>query len=132
METLSCPTCRTPLESAGRTESCPTCDGAWIHEEVLVGMLQESTSALVELPWTARTPDRERGCAACGKPMQSVALASVALDRCAEHGVWFDKAELAALFHEAKQFKTDAATHADPATVPHHGWFHAIARLFGR
>ena len=123
-QTLTCPGCGKTLDQAGRTDRCPSCDGAWIHEDVLVGMLQERTSALVVLPWHPRDKDQERACAVCKTPMQTVNLGSVALDRCAEHGVWFDAHELAALLHEAKAFKT----HDDK---PHGGLLRALAKLFG-
>jgi Zn-finger nucleic acid-binding protein len=131
MATLSCPTCAGPLTSAGRTDRCSGCDGAWIHEDVLVGMLQEMASALVELPWQPRVAEVQRPCAVCQVAMAPVCLGHVALDRCARHGVWFDAAELAALLGEAKQFKVEAVD--EPAdTAHHHGLLGALSKLFVR
>jgi Zn-finger nucleic acid-binding protein len=126
----SCPTCRVALIEAGRTLRCATCDGAWIAEEVLVGMLQERASMLVELAWQARPDDAARPCAECGAPMQTANLGSVALDRCASHGAWFDAGELAALLAQAGQFKADATAGSEPASG-HRGLLGALARLFG-
>jgi len=127
MHELQCPACGEPLDTAGRTDRCKNCDGAWIGEDALVGMLQERTSTLVFLPWQPREQDNERSCAACGKPMQWVNLGTVKLDRCPAHGVWFDADELAALLAQAKEFKADPK-HPDPA---HSGLLHQLAKLFG-
>lgn len=127
MHELHCPSCGEPLDTAGRTDRCKKCDGAWIGEDALVGMLQERTSTLVFLPWQPREKDNERTCAACGKPMQWVNLGSVKLDRCPDHGVWFDADELAALLAQAKAFKSDAKS----TEAEHSGLLHQLAKLFG-
>ncbi|MBA3818028.1 MAG: zf-TFIIB domain-containing protein [Deltaproteobacteria bacterium] len=132
MAAPSCPTCTTPLEQAGFTERCATCEGAWIHEDVLVGMMQERASAIVELTWEPRPGERARPCAVCKTPMQAVSLGTVALDRCPPHGVWFDAEELASLIKQAKHFK--AEPHDDPDDHPdpqRRGLFRSIAKLFG-
>jgi len=137
MASSTCPSCLThpALAQAGRTDRCATCDGAWIHEDVLVGMLQERTSALVFLPWHERPQDRARPCAVCAAQLQPVSLGSVALDRCAEHGIWFDADELAALIAQAKHFKAekvaDDGAEAAPATKGRDGLLGALAKLFG-
>jgi Zn-finger nucleic acid-binding protein len=125
METLTCPRCRTALELAGRTFRCATCEGVWVTEEALVAILEQRASTLVDLPWRARE-DAPRPCAACGTAMQTVDLGDVALDRCADHGVWCDCDELTALLREAKQFTRD------PKTDPAEGVFHWLGRLLGR
>lgn len=102
---MNCPTCKRPLEQAGRTWKCETCDGAWVRSEVLVPMLEQSASTLVELPWQANQEDHVRACPECAHEMQTVKLGTVALDRCVEHGVWFDKKELAAVLKQAKNFR---------------------------
>ncbi len=122
-----CPVCKVELSQAGFTERCPTCTGAWIHEDALVGLMQERTSAMVFLPWQPRDRDSERACAVCTKPMQAVSLGTVALDRCAEHGIWFDPEELASLMKQAKSFKADVKHGPDD----HHGILGSLAKLFG-
>lgn len=124
----TCPVCSAPLSQAGFTERCPKCTGAWIHEDALVGMMQERTSAMVFLPWQPRANDQVRACAVCSKPMQAVSLGTVALDRCADHGVWFDPEELASLMKQAKQFKAEPKPGEDDE---HRGILGAIAKLFG-
>jgi Zn-finger nucleic acid-binding protein len=132
----SCPSCRAALHQAGFTERCEKCDGAWIHEDVLVGLVQEKASSIVELPWHPRAPaatpeagaapEAPRPCAVCKQPMQPVSLGGVALDRCTGHGVWFDTHELAAVLRHAREFKADPSRHD-----PHHRLHGLFARLFG-
>ena len=112
MADLSCPSCKAALAPAGFTHRCPTCKGAWIAEEVVVGMLEERAATLIELPWAARAPGPARPCADCAEPMQMVDLGSVELDRGPSHGIWFDDSELAALLGEAKQFRKAETKHA--------------------
>jgi|SRR6185436_18971982 len=133
-ESLSCPTCQIPLTTAGRTERCARCDGAWIHEDVLVGMMQETASAMVFLPWMPRDAagapggEQVRACAVCARPMQPVSLGAVALDRCVAHGVWFDATELAAVLKHAKEFKANPSKQRDDHRE---GLLAVLARLFG-
>jgi len=103
----SCPVCQRPLELAGRTYRCPSCRGAWIAEDTLVALVEQRAPTLVELPWQAREGS-PRPCARCGAPMQTVNLGTVALDRCAAHGVWCDADELTALLEQAKQLRAPA------------------------
>lgn len=130
MDDLICPGCGKTLSQAGFTDRCPACDGAWIHEDALVGMLQERTSTLVFLPWLPREKDQIRKCAVCSKAMQTVNLGSVALDRCPEHGVWFDAHELATLLSHAKEFKSEGKVHGE-IEPEHSGLLGSLAKLFG-
>jgi Zn-finger nucleic acid-binding protein len=123
---MKCPVDQTTLEEAGRTMKCTTCDGAWVREDVLVAILEQRASTLVELPWVARE-DSPRPCAECAAPMQTVNLGSVALDRCAQHGVWFDANEMTTLLRQAKRFKT----HPGVAVEDHHeGLLQRLSKLF--
>lgn len=130
-EPLTCPSCQIALTEAGRTVRCARCDGAWIHEDVLVGMLQETASAMVFLPWMpreARDGEPARPCAVCSQAMQPVSLGTVALDRCTDHGVWFDATELAAVLKHAKEFKANPSKQRDDHRE---GLLAVLARLFG-
>lgn len=118
---MNCPICKLELVPAGRTYRCARCDGAFVVEEVLVAMLEQSASTLVSLPWRASTEDHVRGCPTCDGAMQTVALGTVALDRCELHGVWFDAKELAALLGQAKKFRD---------TRPADSLLHGLAKLF--
>lgn len=126
MADLTCPVCHKPLELAGRTFRCGSCEGAWVAEDALVAILEQRTSTLVKLPWESRQ-DAARPCAACQAAMQTVNLGSVALDRCADHGVWFDADELTALLKQAKRFKTNPGVEHDEHRE---GLLRRLARLF--
>ena len=123
---MKCPVDATPLEQAGRTMTCATCEGAWVSEDALVATLEQRASTLVELPWVERD-DKPRPCAECATPMQTVNLGSVALDRCAQHGVWFDANEMTTLLRQAKRF----ATHTDEDVEPREGLLKRLAKIFG-
>jgi Zn-finger nucleic acid-binding protein len=136
---LMCPGCGGALTSAGYTERCKACDGAWIGEDALVGILQERASTRVFLPWQPREAaagEGGRACAVCKKALAPVALGTILLDRCSEHGVWFDAKELAALLAEAKQFATDPEDLNNDGVVDakdeRGSFLDALARLFKR
>ena len=122
MSDPTCPVCKSALETAGHTERCGRCGGAWIHDDALVAMLEASTAAVVSLPWKPRVAKADRPCAVCAEMMLPVSLGTVALDRCEAHGVWFDRDELAELLAQSKKFRD--------APAEHHGWFERIAKLF--
>src|ERR1700755_1606075 len=108
MAELSCPKDAVPLVEAGQTHRCETCDGAWIAEDALLALLEQRTSKLWNgLVWEPRSSDTARPCAACKQPMEMVNLGRVELDRCPQHGVWFDADELTALLKQSRRLKTD-------------------------
>lgn len=120
---MKCPIDQTELVEAGRTFKCEKCNGAWVLENVLVPLLEQSASTLVSLPWKTRAVDQIRACAMCGGEMQTVSLGTVALDRCELHGVWFDAHELADILGQAKQFR-------DTTQTPHEGLLKRLAHVF--
>jgi len=120
---MNCPTCKQPLHQAGRTWKCDRCKGAWVRAEVLVPMLQQSASTLVELPWQPGGEALARQCPECGGRMHSVKLGTVSLDRCEQHGVWFDEKELAALLGQSKAFRAEDKH-------DHKGIIQTLANLF--
>lgn len=121
---MNCPVCKVALEQAGRTFACGKCNGAWVKAEVLVPMLEERASTLVNLDWQPSAEDLHRACPECGDAMHTVKLGTVTLDRHEPHGVWFDNKELAELLKEAKHFKADLP--------PHEGLLHKLRRIFAR
>jgi Zn-finger nucleic acid-binding protein len=121
---MNCPTCKQALVQAGRTWKCDRCDGAWVRAEVLVPMLEQSASTLVELPWQPNAEDHVRACPECAASMQTVKLGTVALDRCEGDGVWFDAQELAALLGQAKKFRAEDKHE-------HKSVIQTLARIFG-
>ena len=67
----------------------------------------------------------------CRQAMQTMNLGSVALDRCGEHGVWFDADELAALLGQAKDFKSEGKHDLDDPHAEQSGLLRSLAKLFG-
>lgn len=124
----NCPVDAVPLEEAGQTLRCEKCEGAWVAEEALVAILEQRANTLIELPWAPRE-DKPRPCAVCSTPMQTVDLGSVQLDRCAQHGVWFDANELTTLLRQVKRFKTMPP--GDPEEEHRDGILARLGRLFG-
>ena len=120
---MKCPIDQQPLVQAGRTHKCHACDGAWVRADVLVPLLEERASTLVELPWQASSEAHDRACPECAVAMQNVKLGTVALDRCEPHGVWFDAKELAALLGQAKKFRAEDKHE-------HKGIMQTLARIF--
>ena len=118
---MKCPVCQQALVQAGRTWMCGGCDGAWVESEVLVPLLEQAASTLVELAWQPSGEHHARACPECATAMQTVKLGTVALDRCESHGVWFDATELAALLGQARKFRAEAR---------HQDLFERLVRVF--
>ena len=121
---MNCPICQKALVQAGRTWKCAGCDGAFVEAEVLVPMLEQSASTLVEIEWQPSGEEHVRACPECATAMQTVKLGTVALDRCEPHGVWFDAQELAALLKQAKKFRAEDKHE-------HRGVIETLAKILG-
>jgi len=107
---LDCPSCKTPLIVVEREEIeldwCLDCRGLWFDEGELE-LLGEKTGRTLETEDLGQRPgDRvERGsrrCPRCRRRMELVWLAvrgneGVQVDRCPDHGIWFDRGELGRL-----------------------------------
>lgn len=109
---LRCPRCPSSPLSDGPFHECRQCEGVWITEasiEQHVGTLPPPGSVTCEISKT-RAGLR---CAECGESMQPLELMHEPVDRCKEHGIWFDKHELRAVVERVK-----AA--APAASVVHH------------
>lgn len=98
---LRCPVCPTEKLSAGALHHCTLCEGIWIDESTLservAGMRSDRPRHIEWEPMTSS----ERPCAACSEPMDALALYGVPVDRCVNHGVWFDRDELATVLERA-------------------------------
>jgi Zn-finger nucleic acid-binding protein/ribosomal protein S27AE len=99
--TLRCPACEdAKLAFAGDRWVCGTCSGAFVQNPALTALVQE----MVNQPWELPAPTGAAGprpCPVCTQPMLVETLEAVAIDRCEEHGLWFDQAELGALLEHA-------------------------------
>ena len=99
-----CPACGVRLEQARSVWRCSACKGCWVEERILADMVlrMRDGTGPTSLAFLSRTTaDGVRACPSCGKGMAHVALEGVELDRCADHGIWFDGRELQTTLHEA-------------------------------
>jgi Zn-finger nucleic acid-binding protein len=96
-EFAGCPSCSTGLEPRGTRLMCGECGGVLVTAADLEAMMNEMS------PDDERPLDRRllpgsgtpRECPRCPAKMNPVSMYGIALDHCAEHGVWFDGEELA-------------------------------------
>jgi Zn-finger nucleic acid-binding protein len=102
-----CPRCTTELVDAGSMRGCATCNGHWVRAEILLDMAtrMQITARPIQLSWMADKHDA-LSCPTCGKAMEGWKLYEVAIDRCRNHGVWFDGGELMAVLLASCQFDT--------------------------
>jgi Zn-finger nucleic acid-binding protein len=83
--TTPCPHCSVPLVASGQVLGCTQCRGAWVPAAEL-----DTTSFATGTHATVRCP-------ICERPTAPVVVAKIEIDRCADHGAWFDAGELARL-----------------------------------
>jgi Zn-finger nucleic acid-binding protein len=102
---LLCPACAPPSELVfmGDRYGCGECGGVFVENAALEAMIFDMSGTLFELPPLTGIPS-ERYCPMCRAVLVTEELQLVAIDRCAQHGVWFDPSELAlALEHASGQ-----------------------------
>jgi Zn-finger nucleic acid-binding protein len=86
---MQCPRCHTQLGEVRDAHGCAACRGIWLSNAALQGRLSGAAIAPHE-----HAPAL---CPVCTTWMQPIAIDNIELDRCFEHGVWFDGDELATL-----------------------------------
>jgi Zn-finger nucleic acid-binding protein len=97
---LACPVCESDLALNIDRWTCAHCAGTFVENFSLEAMVSEMKSA----PWQLPATSGERGalpCPVCTDPMHVETLERVSIDRCGEHGVWFDPLALGAALHHA-------------------------------
>ncbi|MBL9013322.1 MAG: zf-TFIIB domain-containing protein [Myxococcales bacterium] len=82
---MRCPACDD--EQLSKHGACRACGGIWLSEELV-------HERLARAPMFTGGGYSERHCPACDETMDEPLLFDVPIDRCAAHGMWFDKAEL--------------------------------------
>jgi len=119
-----CPRCGTALIDARAARGCTSCGGLWIEEPVLTEMVLEmlpvppAMLSRLQLAVLARGGEAI-GCPTCGEAMHPTTIHEVVLDRCAKHGVWFDRDELAvALQRVGDPARTPPLVEREPAPAP--------------
>ena len=73
-------------------------------------------------------PEHVRSCPSCGGAMAHDDLEGVPVDRCVDHGIWFDEAELQAALHTAginRPPDDNGASYLGPSGVRGGSWFWA-------
>lgn len=98
---VQCPRCINSTLTTGDLQHCPSCKGTWVATDVLaahVGKMQTSVSP--KLRW--KVDDRPGlPCAVCRTMMEAALLFETPVERCHQHGVWFDKNELSNVLHRS-------------------------------
>jgi Zn-finger nucleic acid-binding protein len=103
----TCPRCKGALDAAGARLICKQCQGALVTEPEVSQLIADIVGNVVStMGWSGKVAEpqplvleaREGGaglvCPRCASAMQAHKLFGIAVDRCGEHGIWFDKTEL--------------------------------------
>jgi Zn-finger nucleic acid-binding protein len=105
----TCPRCQTALDPRGDRAVCGACQGLLIGEARLSQMIADLLGDQVsDRGWSGKVavpeplPLEERAarsdqvltCPRCAAAMETKRLHEIAIDRCAAHGLWFDRDEL--------------------------------------
>ena len=124
-----CPSCAdralSPQPDHPTRLRCDGCKGMLVPTAELEDMIGQ----LVQEPWSLADHARAEGepgrtCPRCVAKMQPLRVFSIALDRCTEHGVWFDSQELAMVL--------EAASGVDPRLIeegPQYAEMGTLAKL---
>jgi uncharacterized protein len=120
---MDCPVCREPLIVAEREgielDVCPWCHGLWFDAGELALLSEKLGRSLGVTEGSlerAQPSEKLRDCPRCDRAMDKVMLGAsprVVLDRCAGHGLWFDRGELGTLVRQL----TPAAPGSHPEAV---------------
>jgi Zn-finger nucleic acid-binding protein len=123
---MRCPDCASPhLDAEGE---CERCHGVWLTEAAIVDRIHRELDlgppALAELP-----------CPVCATPMPTALLFGIEIDRCREHGVWFDKGEIDDVVRRAEngEWRLYGIDGAAPYGWPQKRWLtNLLDKLFGK
>ena len=103
----TCPRCQGALDAAGARLVCKQCEGALVAEPEVSQLIADIVGNVVStMGWSGKVAEPQplvlearEGvaglvCPRCTSAMTAHTLYAIPVDRCAEHGIWFDKAEL--------------------------------------
>jgi len=109
MTNLPCPSCTKPLREFQTRQVCDACHGMLLALPDLAHAITDITGLEPELEFHDEAPGT-RACPKCAAAMTTLKLRVAldheiekprpVLDRCVDHGLWFDKDELAAVFEK--------------------------------
>ncbi len=85
---MKCPACTTVTLREGQ---CSGCEGIWVEEAAIVARIGRD----LDIGAPGRS---DLACPVCQARMTGYLLFEVPIDRCAAHGLWFEKAELDLMF----------------------------------
>ena len=104
---LRCPACAATLRAFRTRQVCDACQGIFLTPEDLASGIHDLTSITPTFEFHDELAGK-RACPSCAKPMvrcklrvhldDDIEKPKPELDRCAEHGIWFDEEELASVF----------------------------------
>ena len=95
-EFATCPDCAVALQAYGRRFGCDQCGGTLVSGAELLELLSAfDTKQTRTLEWPRVDHPSRRRCPCCEAMMVGGRMEGVPIERCVEHGVWFDHGELA-------------------------------------
>lgn len=106
-----CPSCETPLRAFRARLVCDACEGMFAPLADLATAIEDITGVVPTFDAEDVKPGK-RTCPVCAVVMETLKLhvhldgelvvPKPTLDRCGEHGLWFDTDELAIVFEKAR------------------------------
>ncbi|HWO20509.1 MAG TPA: zf-TFIIB domain-containing protein [Kofleriaceae bacterium] len=103
-----CPRCQIDLGDEPLIRHCSRCKGSWIAEETLHERAAAVQGGPPDLTWH-KEARATLMCAICGQPMETIVVRDTPVDRCVQHGIWFDANELAHVLSPAAAVAMTAA-----------------------
>lgn len=104
---MQCPRCSVPLAPGlPHTQICAQCEGVWVDKGALSQLVQASPEEIANSPLAGTLEANHQEvpladlvpCPVCSATMTRYvycADSGITLDRCPQHGIWFDDGELA-------------------------------------
>lgn len=92
-----CPSCGIELVPSGTRLHCKQCNGMLVtalEVEQMLKQLAPDQPRRLEKLLNVGGQDAPRKCPSCDRMMTVATLATVTVDQCPEHGIWFDGKEL--------------------------------------
>lgn len=98
---LPCPRCKgSDLKFFGDRYACDKCGGTFVQNAALESMIMDVSKQPFDMPAPVGAAG-PRACPVCKTAMVSEDLEKVPIDRCSDHGVWFDPNELTVALERA-------------------------------
>ncbi len=98
--TLACPVCEGTLTFGADRWPCAHCAGMFVESFALEAMVSDIRQSPWQLPAITGHAG-SLGCPVCAGTMHVQTIERVVVDRCGDHGVWFDPLELGAALRHA-------------------------------